>query len=286
MISYTGLAKAGGQDESMNQDFDMQWKVSAGALNYAPRISEPESLHNQVTCHFHNNPESGHLRALRTAELISREFYWLGLDTTVWKCIASSNLCHQIEAPRHSQCGANILLPPLYNPWGRISMDFITDLPESTQWEYTAILAKIARLPKMAIYLTCWNEILSPQMEHMCVEHMISNHGIPKNILMDRAMQITRPFGSRVCSHMSIEHQLSSTYHRETNCQTERHSQAMEQHLRAFCNYEQGNWAKLLPLAEFVYNDSVHASTRMTLFWAIYHQNLKMQLKPPKASHL
>jgi hypothetical protein len=57
----------------------------------------------------------------------------------------------------------------------------------------------------------------------------------------------------------------------------------MEQYLRAFCNYEQDNCVELLPLAEFAYNNSVHASTMMTPFWAVYHRHPEMQFKAPKA---
>jgi hypothetical protein len=56
----------------------------------------------------------------------------------------------------------------------------------------------------------------------------------------------------------------------------------MEQYPRAFCNYEQDNWVKLLPLAEFAYNNAIHASTRMTPFWANYHYHPVMQFKAPK----
>jgi hypothetical protein len=56
----------------------------------------------------------------------------------------------------------------------------------------------------------------------------------------------------------------------------------MEQYLRAFCNYEQDNWVELLPLAEFAYNTAIHASTRMTPFWANYHYHPVMQFKAPK----
>jgi hypothetical protein len=56
----------------------------------------------------------------------------------------------------------------------------------------------------------------------------------------------------------------------------------MEQYLRAFCNYEQDNWVELLPLAEFAYNNAIHASTRMTPFWANYHYHPVMQFKAPK----
>jgi hypothetical protein len=64
--------------------------------------------------------------------------------------------------------------------------------------------------------------------------------------------------------------------------QTKRQNQTMEQYLRAFATYEQDNWVDLLPLAEFAYNDSVHATTRLTPFFANdgYHQ--EMHFKPPK----
>jgi len=85
---------------------------------------------------------------------------------------------------------------------------------------------------------------------------------------------------------MSINHRLWAAFHPQTDGRTERLNQTMEQFLRAFNNYEQDNWAELLPLAEFGYNNSVHASTRMTPFWGMYHRNPEIQFKAPNASHL
>jgi len=56
----------------------------------------------------------------------------------------------------------------------------------------------------------------------------------------------------------------------------------MEQYLRAFCNYKQDNLVELFALAEFPYNKSVHASTRMTPFLAMYHWHPKMQFRAPR----
>jgi len=85
---------------------------------------------------------------------------------------------------------------------------------------------------------------------------------------------------------MSINHPLSTAIHPQTDGQTERQNQTMEQYLRVFCNYEQDNWVELLPWAEFAYNNSVHASTRMTPLWAVYHRHPEMQFKTPKATSL
>jgi hypothetical protein len=75
---------------------------------------------------------------------------------------------------------------------------------------------------------------------------------------------------------------MSNAFHPQTDGQTERQNQTMEQYLRAFTNYEQDNWVETLPLAEFAYNNSMHASTRFTPFFANYGYNPEMQFKAPR----
>jgi len=129
-------------------------------------------------------------------------------------------------------------------------MDFVTDLPESMASAYTGILVMVDRLTKMAIYLPCRKDIDSPELARMFFEHMICKHGVPDNIITDCGTQFTSRFWNRVCSHMSINHCLSTAFHPQTDGQTERQNQTIEQYLQAFYNYEPDNWVELLPLAE------------------------------------
>jgi len=99
-ISYPCIPNE--QDRSTDKEADMQWKVIPGALTFEVRIYVPITLCNQVISLFHNNPESGHLGALRTGELVSTVFYWLGLETTVWKYVAGGHVCHRFKVPRHA----------------------------------------------------------------------------------------------------------------------------------------------------------------------------------------
>ena len=69
---------------------------------------------------------------------------------------------------------------------------------------------------------------------------------------------------------LGVEQALTSGYHPESNSQTERVNQVLEQYLRCYINYQQTDWVDLLPLAEFAYNNSVHASSGMTPFQVIY----------------
>jgi hypothetical protein len=63
---------------------------------------------------------------------------------------------------------------------------------------------------------------------------------------------------------------MSTAYHPETDGQTERVNSILEQYLRAYCNYQQDNWAELLPMAEFAYNNTISSTTGKTPFWANY----------------
>jgi transposase InsO family protein len=174
-------------------------------------------------------------------------------------------------------------LLPSSAPCEGITMDFVMDFPESTASCYTGITVIVDGLTRIAIYLPCRKHIDSPELAYMFFEHVIWIHGIPDNIITNRRPQFTSRFWDRVCSHLSIDHRLSTAFHPQTDGQTECQNQTMHQYLRAFCNYEQDNWVKLLPLAEFAYNKSMHASTRMTPFWAVYHPNPQMQFKTPNA---
>jgi len=111
----------------------------------------------------------------------------------------------------------------------------------------------------MAIYLPCRKDIDSPELSRLVFEHVLWKHGVPYNIVTDRGKEFTSRFWTPVCSHMSIDHRLSTAFHPQSNGQMEQQNQTFEQYLRAFCNYKQDDWQELLPLAEFAYNNSVHA---------------------------
>jgi hypothetical protein len=267
------------QDAATTED----WTVSAGALTHEGRVYVPDSpgLRARVTALHHDNPESGHFGALKTAELISRNFYWPALPTSVRQYIAGCEVCHRIKAARHPRYGVNMPIEPPNQPWEGVTMDFVTDLPESTASAYTGILVVVDRLTKMAIYLPCRKDVDSPELARMFFEEVICKHGVPSNIVTDRGSQFTSRFWDRVCSHLSIDHRLSTSFHPQMDGQTERQNQTMEQYLRAFATYEQDNWVDLLPLAEFAYNNSVHVTTRLTPFFANYGYHPEMHFKLP-----
>jgi len=261
-----------------------QWIVVVGALTYEGWVYIPaaDSLHRQVRSLFHDNLESGHFGAFKTTELVSRDFYWPAMDLHIWKYVSGCEVCPWINAPRYARHGINLPLQSPSWPWEGVTMDYDTNLPDSIALGYTMILVIVDWLSKMAIYSLCGNDIDTPELARLFFEHVICKHGVLDNIVTDRGTQFTSRFWRWVCSHLSTDHGLSTSIHPQTDEQTQRQSETMEQHLPVVCIYEQEDWVELLPLAKLAYNNTVHPSMRMTPFWGNDNYHPVMQFKPWK----
>jgi len=203
---------------------ETQRVVVAGALTYGGRIYVPavDFLRGKVISLFHDNPESSQFGALKTNKLVSRDSYWPAMDSHIRRYVSGCEVCHRIKAPRHDRHGINMPLEAPSRPWTGVTMDCVTDMPESTASAYTGIRVIVEGLTKMAIYLPCRKDIDSPELARLSFEHVICKHRVPDNIVTDCGTQFTSQFWTRVCSHLSTDHQLSTAFHPDTDGQTER----------------------------------------------------------------
>jgi len=96
------------------------------------------------------------------------------------------------------------------------------------------------------------------------------------------ANTLSHDFGGRSVQLLGIKANLSTAYHPETDGQTERVNQILEQYLHVYINYQQDNWVNLLPLAEFAYNNTSHSATMVTPFFANegFYPKLEVSLEP------
>ena len=95
-------------------------------------------------------------------------------------------------------------------------------------------------------------------------------HGVPVSIVSDRDSKFVSRFWQTLQQSLGTELRLSSAYHPQTDGQTERTNQTLEDMLRMCVLDFQGNWETYLPLAEFVYNNSYHSSIEMAPYEALY----------------
>ncbi|KAJ1044166.1 hypothetical protein NDA10_000377 [Ustilago hordei] len=158
-------------------------------------------------------------------------------------------------------------------PWGSISLDFIEGLPPSKN--YDSILVIVDRLTKFAILAPTHKTVTAKQTAVLLYGHMVRLFGYPDHMVSDRGRQFISGAWKAFAEQMGVKHSLSTAYHPQTDGQTERVNQVVEQYLRMYCNYEQNDWADLLDTAAFVYNNTVHNSIGVSPFFACYGWNPK-----------
>src|SRR5712675_3630089 len=92
------------------------------------------------------------------------------------------------------------------------------------------------------------------------------HYGIPRKIIADRDPRIMSQLARDICTEMGIQQNISTAYHPQTDGQSERTNQTLETYLRIFCNEQQTDWAKWLPLAQFAINARPSHTTKIPPF--------------------
>ncbi len=237
----------------------------------------------------HDSPTSGHQGQAKTLELISRSYYWPSLRSTVDNYVRTCEACNRSKSARHRPYGQLQPLPIPDRPWKSISMDFIVKLPPSSdassQTKYDSIWVVVDRFTKMAHFVPCREAMHASDLANLFIQHIFAQHGLPEEIISDRGSLFTSSFIKSLCQLAKVDQRLSTAYHPQTDGQTERVNQVLEQYLRVYTNYLQDNWVELLPFASFAYNNSEHSSTKTTPFYANYgyHPTCTVTVQSTKA---
>jgi hypothetical protein len=161
--------------------------------------------------------------------------------------------------------------------WEWISMDFIMGLPRSPKG-HDSIWVIVGRLTKVAHFVPIKVDYRVEKLADLYIEHILRLHGAPIRIVSDRGTQWTSRFWQSLHKSIGTRLDYSTTYHPQIDGQTERVNQILEDMLRA-CVLKYGtDWEKILPHAEFSYNNSYQDSLQMSPFEALYGRKCRTPL--------
>ncbi|MGL5827975.1 MAG: DDE-type integrase/transposase/recombinase, partial [Angustibacter sp.] len=274
--------QAGGRSQERKaKHFQERWHEQDGLLYHEQQLYIPPGggARNEVLQRHHDDPLAGHFAAKKTLDLIRRKYYWPGMAKTIRDYVGGCAECHRIKAPRHKPHGELQSLPLPSGPYTDITMDFITDLPPSTKGGkvYDSILVVVDRYTKMARYIPVRKTLDAPGLAQVIVsKHILAGAGAPRTVVSDRGTIFTAEFWSALCYHLKIHHRYSTAFHPQTDGQTERQNQTLEQYLRAYINYQQDDWVRWLRMAEFADNNARHSSTGVSPFFALTGRNAEL----------
>jgi len=221
----------------------------------------------RVLQYHHDHPVSGHFSINKTLALIHRDYIWPNFCSSVTDYCRSCTTCSCSKSKRHKPYRLLQQLPVPVRPWDSISMDFIEQLPTSSDG-FTAILVVVDRFTKQSIFIPTHDTITSAQLAELFVIHVFSKHGVPCHVTSNRGSEFVSHFFRSLGKALDMKLHFTSGYHLEGDGQTKRVNQTLEQYLHMYSNYQQDNWSSLLPLAEFAYNNAPNATTGVTPFFA------------------
>jgi len=161
--------------------------------------------------------------------------------------------------------------------WTYISADFITKLPLAQG--YDSILVVVDRFTKMAHFIPTTEKTSTEGLAQLFRDNIWKLHGLLDSIISDRGPQFAAGIMKELNQMLGIDTKLSTAFYPQTNRQTERINQELEQYLRMFIDNRQEQWPEWLGTAEFVYNNKVHTGTKVSPFQANHRQNPRMGFK-------
>ena len=238
-----------------------------GLLWYNGRCVVPDStqLRTRIMTELHCAPLAGHLGRDKTVYAIKQRFYWSGMDATIQAFVAACHTCQLTKASQQQPSGLLQPLPIPQRPWESVSLDFITKLPRTPR-DHDSIAVFVCRLTKAVHYTACKEAMDAETTARLVFESVVRLHGLPASLVSDRGPTFTSHFWKAFWRMVGTKLLMSTSYHPQTDGQTERANRTLEQMLRAVVNFQQTDWDLHLAAAELAYNATVQASTGQSPF--------------------
>lgn len=264
------------QSKITQPDFSM---TSDGIIIFRGRIGVPnaENLRRMILEEAHRSALSIHPGATKMYQDLKKNYWWPGMKSDIAMYVARCLVCQRVKSEHQRPAG---LLQPLEIPewkWDKISMDFVIGLPR-TQAGYDSIWVIVDRLTKSTHFIPVKTTFNTLKLAKIFIKEIVRLHGVPTSIVSDRDPKFTSQFWKAFHRAFGTCLNLSTAYHPQTDGQTERTIQTLEDMLRACILEDGGNWDAHLPLVEFSYNNSYHSSIGMAPYEALYGRKCRTPL--------
>ncbi|KAK4390194.1 Transposon Ty3-G Gag-Pol polyprotein [Sesamum angolense] len=195
-------------------------------------------------------------------------FFWGKLKEDVVLWIQSCDVCQKAKAERVPYRGLLQPRPVPHQAWSSVSMDFVEGLSKSEG--RNCIMVVVDRLTKYSHFLALTHPFSAELVARIFMDNVYKLHGFPTNIVTDRDKIFTSSFWKELFKLLGTNLNLSTAYHPQSDGQTERVNQCVENYLCCMCHLRPSQWNKWLSLVEYWYNTNFHTGLKLTPFQALY----------------
>ncbi|CAL2271229.1 unnamed protein product [Prunus armeniaca] len=243
-----------------------------GALVTGARLCVPsknDELKREIMEEAHCSAYTMHPGSTKMYWTLWAYYSWPHMKGDIAKYVSRCLICQQVKAERQKPSG---LMQPLPIPewkWERIAMDFVFKLPRTSKG-HDGIRVIVDRLTKSAHFLPIKETYPLTKLAKLFVDEIVRLHGEPVSIVSDRDARFTSRFWRCLQEAMGTKLQFSTAFHPQTDGQSERTIQTLEDMLRSCVLQFKDAWDAHLALVKFAYNNSCHSSIEMAPYEAFY----------------
>nr|GEU35507.1 putative reverse transcriptase domain, ribonuclease H-like domain, aspartic peptidase domain protein [Tanacetum cinerariifolium] len=200
---------------------------------------------------------------------LNKLYWWPNMKALITEYVGKCLTCSRVKA--ECQKPSSLLVQPEIHvrKLKRITMDFIKKLPKTSN-AHDTIWVIVDHLTKSTYFIPTRATDSMKTLTRLYIKEIVSRHGVPISITSDHDSHFTSRFWQSLRNALGTQLDMSTTYHHETNGQSKRTIQTLEDMLRA-CVIDFGKgWDRHLLFIEFSYNNSYYASIKEAPFEALY----------------
>ena len=254
-----------------------EWKIEGDLVIKEGKIYvlKDMELRAEIIWLHHDVLVAGYRGRWKTVELVTRNYWWLGVTRDIGRYVEGCDLCQRMKNRTEEVVGKLKLSKVLEKPWTYQMVDFIMKLLVVAGKD--AILVVCDRLSKMTHFVATTEGMTAERLARFFKDNVWKLHGLPESIVLDRGPQFAVELTKELNKILGIEMRLSTAFHLQIDGQMEQMNQELEQYLRFFVDHRQKNWPEWLALAEFAVNNKAHTTTKVLSFMANYGRELRME---------
>ena len=231
-------------------------------------VGQEPALQKQLIGLYHNSAVGGHSGATVTSKKLGQVFYWKKLQKMVRQYVRECPTCQQNKSENVKTPGLLQPLPIPYAPFIDISMDFIEGLPRSEGKE--VIFVVVDRFSKYAHFMALPHPYSAATVAKSFMDNVYKLHGMPATIVSDRDTIFLSQLWKELFSQQGVNLQYSTTYHPQSDGQTEVVNKCIEGYLRCMTGTKPAQWGSWLSACEWWYNTNYHTATKKTPYEVVY----------------
>ncbi|KAL5760844.1 hypothetical protein ACOSQ2_019682 [Xanthoceras sorbifolium] len=250
-----------------------------GLLYNGERVCVPndENLKKSIVDEAHSGSFAMHPGSTKMYQDLKTHYWWSGMKRDISDYVSRCLVCQRVKAEHQVPSG---LLQPIAIPewkWDRITMDFVAGLP-LTRSKHDSIWVIVDRLTKSTHFLPVRTDYSLDKLAELYIREIVRLHRVPISIISDRDPRFTSRFWGKLQEALGTRLNFSTAFHPQTDGQSERVIQVLEDMLRSCVIDFEGSWDRHIPLVEFVYNNSFQSSIGMAPYEVLYGRKCRTPL--------